>query len=206
MLLALKKDLLPHIVYKFPWVSSNESLGFIEICVLCAQVHFLWGVWNSVNSSEWCFILISLLAVHRAVWPSPALADCGNWFPPRPAGSRATDGLPCPPALLSALPIRLLPVWTTLSSAEPQCRWLVPHSKEGFAKNEGKYISTTTFVGEINPRKSDSGSVWWSRDKCGTDYHLRGTAGRHRVSYWHGVSTYVSAEHAARVGSGASVA
>lgn len=136
MLSALKQDLLPHVAYKFPWVSSNELLGFIKICVLHAQVHILWRVWNSVNSSERCFILISLLCVYRAVWPSPALAGCGNWFLRWPAGSRATENLPCPPTWLSALPIALLPAWTAKSSAEPRCGWWVTLSKEGFQRTK----------------------------------------------------------------------
>lgn len=146
------------------------------------------------------------MCVYRAVWPSPALAGCGNWLPPWPAGSRATDSLCCPPALLSVLPISLLPAWTTASGAEPQCGWQVALSEEGCVKNEGKYISTMTVVGEINPQKSESESVWWSRDKRGTDYQLCGTVGCYGVSCWHGVRTRVSTEHAAGEAARASAA
>lgn len=71
---------------------------------------------------------------------------------------------------------------TTGRSAEPQCEWWVTLSTEGFAKNEGKYIITMTFVDEINPQKRDNESLWWSRDRHGTGYQLCGTASYREIA------------------------
>lgn len=99
--------------------------------------------------------------------------------------------------LLSELPVRLLPARTAGSGAEPRCGWQVTLSREGSAKDEGEYISSTTSVGEMSPEKSDGGSVRWSGVRRGTDERPRGAAGHCGVSRGHGVRARVSAERAA---------
>lgn len=115
-----------------------------------------------MNSLESCFILISLLSVYRAAWPSQALAGCGTWLPPWPARSTASAA--------RSLCCQHFP--SAFFQRGPQRAVLSPSMGDRFPSAR-RELQRTSEINQLNNLCGWRATV--SHSQHGTDYRLCGT-------------------------------